>query len=387
MEFFRPQPNGDIIGLAPASIDSEEDLLKVIKSVKDVANEAARFDEALAMERLKTSHPDPAVRELAKLSEQVKDELSECIGSLVKMEADLKASISGELESRRDLFKCRAALLVQEKVINQQLDAIRSMFEINERLKVENERLRALGPSSDRTVEVMPEGFSVGEVAERDSRSILQKLADGYWDAWRDHSLLMGAAHLAGLWVATSRSENRALREALDDSIDENEETMLGLWAAQDENEALALEVEDKTLALQKSDARRAELEGRSTTEVHVHEGSKFSDGQLETLGSRLEGRVDRSVQTELRTNTAKYRGARGERGTAGKQGRDGRDSRSTHTKTDVHHHHHRPIVKSTTKPVEVRTEVITLQPRTPPGELTDSTKRLIDSVFKKDEK
>lgn len=375
MEFFRQTSNGSILGLIPESVDSKDDLLRVIDDVDDACQRAQKEFEGAALERLKYEHPDPRVRELAELTANGMAQNGELLEKLAELRVTLRNVSEEKGQVQADLDRALQTLHTQAKVLQARKDEA-------EAYEAEIARLRALTPTSEPSVEVMPESFSVGEVevAEPDTRSTLQKLTDGYMDAWRDHPLMMGVIHFAGLALATSRSENRALQMDLEDALDDHDEALDALWSADDRNEELALEVEGKTLALEKSDARRAELEGRSMTEVHIHEGSRFTDGQLETLGARLEGRVDRSVQSELRTNTARYRGPRGDRGAAGKQGRDGRDGKSTHTTNDVHHHHH-PVIKSTTKPVEVRRVVQTLQPRTPPGGQTEGTRRLIESM------
>jgi len=375
MEFFRQTSNGSILGLVPESVDSKDDLLKVIDDVDDACQRTQKEFEGAALERLKYEHPDPEVRWLAGVTAEALTQNRDLNKLLAEQRVTLKKVWEKKEHVQADLDEALKTLHAQAKVLQKRKDEALKH-------KAEMARLLALTPTSEPSVEVMPEGFSVGEVAvaEPDTRSTLQKLTDGYMDAWRDHPLMMGVIHFAGLALATSRSENRALQMDLEDALDDHDEALDALWSADDRNEELALEVEDKALALEKSDARRAELEGRSTTQVHVHEASRFTDGQLETLSARLEGRVDRSVQSELRTNTARYRGARGDRGTAGKQGRDGRDGKSTHTTNDVHHHHH-PVIKSTTKPVEVRRVVQTLQPRTPPGGQTEGTRRLIESM------
>ena len=361
--------------MVPESVDTKDDLLKVIDDVDDACQRAQKEFEGAALERLKYEHPDPRVRELAELTANGMAQNGELLEKLDELRETLRNVSEEKNEIKDALDETLKSLHVQAKVLQLRKDEA-------DKHKAEIARLRALIPTSEPSVEVMPASFSVGEVAvaEPDTRSSLQKITDGYMSAWRDHPLMMGVIHFAGLALATSRSENRALQMDLEAALDDHDEALDALWSSGERNEELALEVEGKTLALEKSDARRAELEGRSTTEVHIHEGSRFTDGQMKTLGARLEGRVDRSVQTELRTNAAKYRGARGERGMAGKQGRNGRDGKSTHTTNDVHHHHH-SVHKSGTKPVEVRRVVQTLKARTPPGGQTEATKRLIESM------
>ncbi|MCP4242417.1 MAG: hypothetical protein GY772_17820 [bacterium] len=377
MEFFRRSGNGSIVGLVPSEIDNREDLFQVIETIDAEAKRAKEEFQAQCFDRLQFELVDPSVRELVAEAQALKIQCEDQRRKLAALAEDLKKAQTGQLDARRELALALDTVALQAKLVEAQNDT-------TAKLKFEVARLRALEPSPDPVVEVLPapSPFFVGQpaVVQPDNRSTLEKMVDGYVQAWRSHTGWMSFAHLAALAIATQRSENRALQMDLEDSIDDHEEAMVGLWTAQDQNEALAEEVEVKARALKKAEAEREAMESRPTTEVHINEAPGFTDGQIETLGARLEGRVDRSVQSEMRTNSAKYRGARGDRGTAGKQGRDGRDGKSTHTTNDVHHHHH-PVIKSTTKPVEVRRVVQTLQPRTPPGGQTEGTRRLIESM------
>ncbi len=377
MEFFRRSGNGSIVGLVPSEIDNREDLFQVIETIDAEAKRAKEEFQAQCFDRLQFELVDPSVRELVAEAQALKIQCEDQRRKLAALAEDLKKAQTGQLDARRELALALDTVALQAKLVEAQNDT-------TAKLKFEVARLRALEPSPDPVVEVLPapSPFFVGQpaVVQPDNRSTLEKMVDGYVQAWRSHTGWMSFAHLAALAIATQRSENRALQMDLEDSIDDHEEAMVGLWTAQDQNEALAEEVEVKARALKKAEAEREAMESRPTTEVHINEAPGFTDGQIETLAARLAGRVDRSVQSEMRTNSAKYRGARGDRGTAGKQGRDGRDGKSTHTTNDVHHHHH-PVIKSPTKPVEVRRVVQTLQPRTPPGGQTEGTRRLIESM------
>jgi len=376
MEFFRRSGNGSIVGLVPSEIDNRDDLLRVSEAVDAEARRAEAEFQAQCFGRLQSEIADPTIRELVALAEKMKDQCEDQRRKLAALAEDLKMARTGEADARRDLALALDTVALQVKLIEAQNELIAKLkFEID---RLERERK----PIPDHMVEVLPapSPFFVGQpaVVQPDNRSTLDKVVDGYFRAWRNHPGWMSIFHVAGLAIATQRSENRELRLELDDAIDQNDEMLVGLWAAQDENEALAEEVEVKAQAVKKAEAEREAMESRPTTEVIINESRGFTDGELDALGDRLEGQVDRSVQAEMRANTARYRGPKGDRGKAGKQGRSGQDGEVVQRVEHVHHSDG-PSLKSTSPAVEVRREVVTLKPRTPRKGPGEGAKRLID--------
>ncbi len=361
--------------MIPKSVDNRGDLLRVIEALDAEARRAEAEFEAQSFERLKLEIDDPTVRDLVELAEGLKIQCEDQRRKLAAMAGDLKMARTGEADARRDLALALDTVLLQVKLIEAQNGTMAT-------LKFEVAKLRALEPSPDPVVEVLPapSPFFVGQPAvfQPDNRSTLDKVVDGYFRAWRNHPGWMSIFHVAGLALATQRSENRALRLELDDAIDDHDEILDGLWAAQNENEALAEEVEVKAQAVKKAEAEREAMESRPTTEVIINEAPGFTDGELDALGDRLEGQVDRSVQAEMRANRARYRGPKGDRGTAGKQGRSGQDGEIVQRVEHVHHSDG-PSLKSNSPAVEVRREVVTLKPRTPRKGPGEGAKRLID--------
>jgi len=353
--------------LAPGTIESADDLARMMD---EAAAEMQRQRNETLAHTLRSelgNHRDPLVRELVKLATE-----------LIRTTDEQGKRLA---EARRELERVEAHTDKVQKVLDESMSLANRLAETNARLTA---ALAGVQPEAIDPAAVLDRAPQVGTLAKPDTRGAIGRTWDGYWDAWKEHPFLMTLGHVAGLKLAQTVSELNAARDELEESAAFNVDLFDALGVAQDENEALAAEAEIQVRELNaaRDELEEAERRQHQTTEVHVHEAPRLDDAQFEALG----GRLDRAVQTELRTNAKRYRGEKGDRGAkgqAGKQGRAGRNGKTVRTTRNVHHHHISTL-KSEAQPqraIEVRHTTHVLKPTQDVGPMTPGTRRLVDAI------
>jgi len=356
--------------LVPERIESSEELFEWVEKVEaEVERQRSEALNQLLRAEL-ADDPDPKVRALVSLAV----ELVRRSGDQEEQMADLRRQLAAT-EARASKAEAR-----EDKLHRMLADTM----ETAKHLAETNARLAAVQPAAPKVIEpdaVLDRAPEVGAVAKKDERGVIEKAVSAYADAWKEHPVLMGAAHLLGLYAMRSSGERDEALVELAEAEDSNAALWDSLFASQEELEALAEEKEAQAMALAEAE-NRPELAASPTTEVHVHEAPRLDDEQFEALG----GRLDRAVLSELRSNPKRYRGEKGDTGKAGKAGKQGRAGRNAKTvRTTRHvHHHHAPPVKSEAKPqrtVEVRHTTHVIKPTQKVGPMSPGTRRLIDAM------
>ena len=364
-----PMPEPLLVEM-PERIESSEELFEWVEKVEaEVARQRSETLNHLLRTEL-ANDPDPKVRALVSLAVELvrKSENQE------EQMADLRRQLAAS-EARASKAEAREDKL--HKMLAEVMETAKSLAETNA-------SLAAVQPAAPKVIEpdaVLDRAPEVEAVAKKDERGVIEKAVGAYSDAWKEHPVLMGAAHLLGIYAVTASSERDAALAELAEAEDSNADLWEDLISSQDEAEDLSAENDSQAMALAEAE-NRPELAASPTTEVHVHEASRLDDEQLEALG----GRVDRAVLSELRSNPKRYRGEKGDAGKAGKAGKQGRDGRNAKAvrETKHVHHHHAPAVKSEAKPqrtVEVRHTTHVIKPTQKVGPMSPGTRRLIDAM------
>jgi len=363
-----------VLSLVPDHVSSSEELVELVELVQAESDSLMEDADRATFEGL-LNHWDEDVRLLAGSSLNLLDGVKAHREQIESMRSEVQAAAE-----RADKSEART---------DEVLKTLKETVKLSQQLAEENARLRAIieqgavtaQPVARQVVEpdaVLSKAPEVGAVSKPDTRGVIERAVTAYADAWKEHPVLMGAVHFLGLYAATTSGERDEALGELAEAEDSNAALWEDLFASQEEIEALAEANESQALALSEAENRQ-ELAPNPTTEVHIHEAPRLDEDQLDQLG----GRVDRAVQTELRTNAKRYRGPKGDRGAkgqAGKQGRAGRNAKTVRTTKHVHHHTTTHL-KSEAKPqrsVEVRHTTHTLKPTLNPGKMSAETEALI---------
>lgn len=359
-----------MLSLVPQSVETEEELQAAVSAVEAEIEQRQDESRRLLFANLR-EHYDPTVRELAALTEDLLEDSQRLREQLTEAKdaADAATRRADEADARTD----------------KALEAARNTVALSAKLAETNERLQARLDALNPSEAVQPDAIlakapEIGTLAKPDSRSGLRRATDAYLDAWKEHPLLMGAGHLGGFWMFRAIRDGLQAAKDRDAAEDANDDLWDHLMAQVEQNESLSAEVEDQAQAVSEAQ-EQARLAASPTTEVHVHESPRLDEEQFKALS----GRVDRAVQSEMRTNAKRYRGEKGAPGRDGKAGRDGRNAKTVRTTQHVHHHTTTHL-KSEAKPqrtVEVRHTTHVIKPTQKVGPMAPSTQRLIAAMDK----